>query len=128
MRPSTAAALALDLNFRLDIYHDRKENLIKDKIVDVSGGLRRAADEQVYPSLQSPLALKLDRSLRLLNLPSALEALERPIELPPSLLRKASEVREEDGPTRIEKFIDDVGRLARQDLAILNEVGDMSLL
>ena len=41
------------------------------------------------------------RALRKLNLPSALEALERPIGLPPSLLRKAEEVRLEDGPARL---------------------------
>jgi programmed cell death 6-interacting protein len=58
-----------------------------------------------------------------LNLPSALEALERPIGLPPSLLRKAEEVRLEDGPTRIGASIEAVKRLAHQDLAILDEVG-----
>ena len=62
------------------------------------------------------------RALRKLNLPSALEALERPIGLPPSLLRKAEEVRLEDGPAKIEASIEDVQRLARQDLAILEEV------
>lgn len=62
------------------------------------------------------------RELRKLNLPSALEALERPIGLPPSLLRKAEEVRLENGPAKIEASIEDVQRLARQDLTILEEV------
>ena len=62
------------------------------------------------------------RALRKLNLPSALEALERPIGLPPSLLRKAEEVRLEDGPAKIEASIEDVQRLAHHDLAILEEV------
>jgi len=60
--------------------------------------------------------------LRQLNLPAALEALERPVGLPPSLLRKAEEVRLEDGPSKIEASIEDVERLAHQDLAILEEV------
>lgn len=64
----------------------------------------------------------LVRALRKLNLPSALEALERPIGLPPSLLRKAEEVRLEDGPAKIEASIEDVQRLAHHDLAILEEV------
>lgn len=58
-----------------------------------------------------------------MNLPAALEALERPIGLPTSLLRKAEEVRIENGPTRIAASIEDVQRLAQHDQAILDEVG-----
>lgn len=65
-----------------------------------------------------------NRSLRILNLPSALEALERPIGLPPSLLRKAEEVRLEDGPARIEASLEDVTKLAHHDQAILDDVRD----
>jgi programmed cell death 6-interacting protein len=57
-----------------------------------------------------------------LNLPSSLDALERPIGLPPSLLAKAETVRIDEGPTRIEASIEDVQRLAQQDLSILDEV------
>ena len=62
-----------------------------------------------------------DRTLEALNLPAALEALERPVGLPPSLLQKAEEVRAEDGPTRIEASIENVQKLAQQDMDILNE-------
>lgn len=58
-----------------------------------------------------------------MNLPAALEALERPIGLPPSLLSKAEEVRLEGGPARIAACIGDVQRLAQHDQAILDEVG-----
>jgi len=61
-------------------------------------------------------------ALRKLNLPSSLEALERPVGLPPSLLQKAEEVRLEEGPVKIQASIDDVERLARHDVAILEEV------
>lgn len=64
----------------------------------------------------------MNRELRKLNLPSALEALERPIGLPPSLLQKAEEVRLEDGPVKIEASIEDVQTLAHQDMNILDEV------
>jgi programmed cell death 6-interacting protein len=57
-----------------------------------------------------------------LNLPSSLDALERPIGLPPSLLAKAETVRTDEGPTRIEASIEDVQRLAQQDMSILDEV------
>ncbi|KAF8149996.1 BRO1-like domain-containing protein [Crassisporium funariophilum] len=93
----------------INIYNDRKQNLIKEKIVDFAQELQDQADEE----------------LRKLNLPSALEALERPVGLPPSLLRKAEEVRLEDGPAKIVASIEDVQRLAHQDLAILEEALDI---
>ena len=62
------------------------------------------------------------RTLRSLNLPSSLEALERPIGLPPSFLKKAKEVRYEQGPERIETYLEDVELLARRALTVLDEV------
>ncbi|CAA7266857.1 unnamed protein product [Cyclocybe aegerita] len=93
----------------INIYNDRKQNLLAEKLVDVAQEMHDEADEE----------------LRKLNLPSSLDALERPIGLPPSLLRKAEEVRLEDGPAKIEASIEDVQRLAHQDLAILEEALDI---
>ncbi|KAF9468112.1 BRO1-like domain-containing protein [Collybia nuda] len=93
----------------ISIYNDRKQNLVKEKIIDVAREQQDTADE----------------ALRILNLPSALEALERPVGLPPSLLRKAEEVRLENGPAKIEVSIEDVQRLAQHDLAILEEAMDI---
>jgi programmed cell death 6-interacting protein len=61
--------------------------------------------------------------LQLLNLPTALDALDKPIGLPPSLLKKAEEIRLENGPERVEKSLEDVQMLARRAMAILTEVG-----
>lgn len=61
-------------------------------------------------------------TLRSLNLPASLEALERPIGLPPSLLQKAEEVRLEQGPEKIEVYLDDIQRLARRAMEVLDEV------
>ncbi|KAF8968115.1 BRO1-like domain-containing protein [Flammula alnicola] len=93
----------------INIYNDRKQNLIQEKIIEVAQELQDQIDEE----------------LRKLNLPSALEALERPIGLPPSLLRKAEEVRLEDGPAKIEASLEDVQRLAHHDLALLDEALDI---
>ncbi|KAG6879119.1 hypothetical protein C0992_005096 [Termitomyces sp. T32_za158] len=93
----------------INIYNDRRQNFLKEKILDASAELQHTADE----------------ALRILHLPSALEALERPVGLPPSLLRKAEEVRLEDGPTKIEVSIEDVQRLSQQDQAILDEAMDV---
>jgi programmed cell death 6-interacting protein len=63
------------------------------------------------------------RELQALKLPAALDALDKPIGLPPSLLMKAEEVRLENGPERAEKLLEDVQTLARRAQAILTEVG-----
>lgn len=56
------------------------------------------------------------------NLPAVLDALDKPIGLPPSLLKKAEEIRLENGPERVEKLLEDVQMLARRAMAILTEV------
>ena len=63
-----------------------------------------------------------NRTLRSLNLPASLDALERPIGLPPSLLKKAEEVRLEEGPNRIEESIENVEKLAEYNAKLLDEV------
>ncbi|KAF9477921.1 BRO1-domain-containing protein [Pholiota conissans] len=93
----------------INIYNDRKKNLLDEKIIEAAKDLQ---DE-------------IDESLRKLNLPSALEALERPIGLPPSLLRKVEEVRLEDGPARIEASLEDVTKLGHHDQAILEDALDI---
>jgi hypothetical protein len=62
------------------------------------------------------------RELQSHNLPAALDALDKPIGLPPSLLKKAEEVRSEDGPERVEKSLEDIDILAQRAMAILTEV------
>ncbi|KAJ7170650.1 BRO1-like domain-containing protein [Mycena crocata] len=93
----------------INIYNDRKHNLVREKIVDAAQRLKDEADG----------------TLRSLNLPSALEALERSAGLPPSLLQKAEQVRLEDGPGKIEASIADVQRLAQQDTNLLDEAMDI---
>ncbi|KAK7033123.1 pH-response regulator protein palA/RIM20 [Favolaschia claudopus] len=93
----------------INIYNDRKQNLVQDRIVDAAQRLKDEADG----------------ALRQLNLPSSLEALERSAGLPPSLLQKAEQVRLEDGPAKIEAAISDVQRLGQQDIAILDEAMDI---
>ncbi|KAJ8072525.1 pH-response regulator protein palA/rim20 [Marasmius tenuissimus] len=93
----------------IKIYYDRRKNLIQDELVTVSTQARETA-QQV---------------LQELNLPGALEALERPVGLPPSLLKKVEEVRLENGPVKIEAAIRDLGRMARQNMKILDEAMDI---
>ncbi|KAG2036905.1 BRO1-like domain-containing protein [Suillus americanus] len=93
----------------INIYNDNKGNLLQEKIVEPAQNFNDEAD----------------KILQSLNLPSSLEALERPIGLPPSLLRKAEEIRLEQGPTKIDVYLDDVQRLSRHVLGILDEAMDI---
>lgn len=49
-----------------------------------------------------------------MHLPAALDALSKPIGLPSSILAKADEVRQANGPVRIEKMMQDVKTLHKQ--------------
>ncbi|KAG6329314.1 hypothetical protein ID866_9775, partial [Astraeus odoratus] len=93
----------------VNIYDDNKRTLVKERIVEAATELDDEAD----------------RLLRSLNLPASLEALERPIGLPPSLLKKAEEVRLEQGPQRIEAYLADIQRLARRAMDVLDEAMDI---
>ncbi|KAH8092591.1 pH-response regulator [Cristinia sonorae] len=93
----------------IDIYKDRCQNWIREEVM----GRAQRLDDVVTETLRS------------LNLPGSLEALEKPIGLPPSLLKKAEEVRLEKGPERIESSIESVQKLAQQDMDILNEAMDI---
>lgn len=65
--------------------------------------------------------------LQELSLPASLEALDKPVGLPPSLLKKAEEVRLEDGSARIDASLEDAEHLAERCREILDEV-EQSLL
>ncbi|PFH52959.1 hypothetical protein AMATHDRAFT_138650 [Amanita thiersii Skay4041] len=108
-RPLFVDLLGWGAREAIKIYHDRKNTLVHEKVATMSQQLQD----------------KVDHELRILNLPASLEALERPIGLPPSFLKKAEEVRSEGGPTRIEASIEDIQRLAHRDLEILDEAMDI---
>ncbi|KAG7452534.1 BRO1-domain-containing protein [Guyanagaster necrorhizus] len=93
----------------INIYNDRKKNLVEDQIVVPARELKNKADEMLTSH----------------NLPASIEALERPVGLPPSLLKKAEEVRLENGPMKIESWFEDLQRQARHDFNILEEAMDI---
>ncbi|KAI0689995.1 BRO1-domain-containing protein [Cytidiella melzeri] len=93
----------------IDIYQERRKNWIEEEVLARAQHMGDAASSL----LQS------------LNLPAALEAMEKPIGLPPSLLKKAEEVRSEDGPVRIPLSIENVRKVAQMNKALLDETLDI---
>ncbi|KAF8349083.1 BRO1-like domain-containing protein [Amanita rubescens] len=107
--PLFASLLGWGAREAINIYNERKKQLLQEEIVGASQELQDNADHE----------------LRELNLPASLEALERPIGLPPSLLKRAEEVRSANGPTKLEASINDVQKLAHRDLMLLDEAMDV---
>lgn len=63
----------------------------------------------------------MSRLLRSLNLPGSLQAIEKPLGLPPSLISHAEEVRQQDGINRLHRTIDETEKLKDSDKAIYQE-------
>lgn len=57
-----------------------------------------------------------------LHLPAALEAMDRPVGLPPSIISKAEEIQQEGGLRKIELLMQDGKRMAEQNGRLIEEV------
>lgn len=64
-------------------------------------------------------------TLQSLNLPGSLQALERPVGLPPSLIKKAEEVDAAGGADKIRGLLMDVNRLAKSNAKVLSDAMDI---
>ncbi|KIV89193.1 hypothetical protein PV10_08781 [Exophiala mesophila] len=87
------------------IYADRRDRLVGGSII---------------VDLETMTA-KLREVLQLLDLPGSLQALEKPLGLPPSLVSKADELRQQDALYRLKRSLDDTTKLRTNDLAIYQE-------
>ncbi|KAF3039132.1 pH-response regulator protein palA/rim20 [Didymella heteroderae] len=87
------------------IYVDRRDRLVNTTIVE---------------ELEN-LTAQIHETLRSLNLPGSLQALEKPLGLPPGLMAHAEEIRQQDGIHRLERSMEDTKKLMYSDLAVYNE-------
>jgi programmed cell death 6-interacting protein len=87
------------------IYADRRDRLINNNIIDELENLTN----QVRDLLQS------------LNLPGSLQALEKPLGLPPTLVAHAEEIRQQQGLHRIRRSMRDIETLKTNDVAIFQD-------
>ena len=91
------------------IYQERREKLVNHSII----GELDAMTSRLRDLLQS------------LNLPGSLQALEKPLGLPPSLVSKAEELRQQDAFYRLRRSVEDTAKLKANDQSILNEGSDL---
>lgn len=105
-RPLFQELVPYGVHLALSIYDDRKDTFVRDEIAT----RREELDGIATTTLQS------------LNLPGSLQALEQPVGLPPSLLRKSDEIRSEGGLGRIEALLDNVRQSSTMDTDLLGEI------
>ncbi|KAH7125399.1 BRO1-like domain-containing protein [Dendryphion nanum] len=91
------------------IYVDRRDRLVNNTIIEEL----EALTTQIHEVLQS------------LNLPGSLQALEKPLGLPPGLITHAEEIRQQDGLNRLLRSMEDTKKLKFSDLAIYQEGCDI---
>ncbi|PAV16120.1 pH-response regulator [Pyrrhoderma noxium] len=93
----------------IEIYLDRVRNWVKEEVTNRVTELDSLADS----------------TLRELDLPACLEALDKQVGLPPSLLRKAEEVRLCDGPKSIGTTLESADLMSQRCREILDQAMDI---
>lgn len=87
------------------IYEERRDRMVSQNIIQ---------------ELEK-LTEKLHDTLTSLGLPGSLQALEKPLGLPPSLVQHAEEIRQADAVARVQRSIGDVDKLRAADVVIFEE-------
>ncbi|KAK4237192.1 pH-response regulator protein palA/prr-1 [Achaetomium macrosporum] len=89
----------------VSIYEERRDRLVNNNIV----AELEALTDQLYEVLSS------------LNLPGSLQALEKPLGLPGTLVQRANEIRQADTINRLQRGLADIEKLCASDRAIFEE-------
>jgi programmed cell death 6-interacting protein len=89
----------------ISIYEERRDRMVNQNIIQELENMT----EKVHSILAS------------LGLPGSLQALEKPLGLPPSLMQHAEEIRQADGLNRIHKSFADIDKLRSADMAVFGE-------
>lgn len=89
----------------VSIYEERRDRLVNQNIIQELEVLNE----------------KLHEILSSLNLPGSLQALEKPLGLPGTLVQKAEEIRQGDALSRVQRSFADIDKLRSGDRAIFDE-------
>ncbi|KAI9815101.1 MAG: pH-response regulator protein palA/rim20 [Pycnora praestabilis] len=100
-QPLFARLVPFAVHVAASIYAERRDRLVNSSIIDELEGL----------------TTKLHDLLQSLNLPGSLQALERPLGLPPGLVSHAEEIRQQNGLDRLYRSMEDTAKLKANDQA-----------
>ncbi|KAL2014918.1 hypothetical protein VTK56DRAFT_6826 [Thermocarpiscus australiensis] len=89
----------------VSIYEERRDRLVNNSII---AELEKMTD-------------KLHEVLSSLNLPGSLQALEKPLGLPATLIQHAEEIRQADALNRLQRGLADIEKLCSGDRAVFEE-------
>ncbi|KAI4182542.1 MAG: hypothetical protein LQ348_004828 [Seirophora lacunosa] len=104
-QPLFARLVPYAVHVAVSIYDERKERLVNNTIID---------------ELEA-LTTKLRDLLQSLNLPASLQAIEKPLGLPPSLTTHAEEIRQQDGLHKLQRAMHEIRKLKANDEAMYQE-------
>lgn len=107
--PLFAKLVPFAVHVAASIYAERRDRLVNTTLVD---------------ELES-LTTRIHELLQSLNLPGSLQALEKPLGLPPGLLAHAEKVRQQGGIGTLLRGMDDVAKLKANDAAVYQEAVGM---
>jgi programmed cell death 6-interacting protein len=103
--PLFAKLVPFAVHVAASIYEERRDRLVNTNIIE---------------ELEI-LTTKIHDTLSSLNLPGSLQALEKPLGLPPSLTSHAEEIRQADALTRLQRSFSDTAKLKASDDGIFAE-------
>lgn len=104
-QPLFAHLVPFAVHTAASIYEERRDRLVSTQII---------------AELES-LNTKIHEVLSSLGLPGSLQALERPLGIPPTLLSHAEEIRQVDALNRLQRTFKDVAKLKASDDAAFDE-------
>ncbi|KAJ5134007.1 hypothetical protein N7476_002774 [Penicillium atrosanguineum] len=104
-QPLFAKLVPYAVHIAASIYSDRRDRLVNESLI---GELESMTD-------------KLRDLLSSLNLPGSLQALEKPLGLPPTLVSHAEEMRQQDALNRLRRSVEDTATVKFNDRSVYNE-------
>jgi programmed cell death 6-interacting protein len=103
--PLFTKLVPFSVHLAISIYEERRDRLVNNNII----------------SELETLTDKLHEILSGLNLPGSLQALEKPLGLPGSLVQHADEIRQADAINRLQRGLTDIEKLCASDKMIFDE-------
>ena len=107
--PLFAKLVPYSVHVAASLYEERKNRLIQKSVIEDLDNLTN----QLHDVLSS------------LNLPGSIQALEKPLGLPPSLMSHAEEIRQQDGLHKIRRSLHETSKLKENDTASFQEAIDI---
>ena len=125
-QPLFAKLVPYAVHIAASIYSDRRDRLVNETIIGELESMTDKLREYVFSEYIDPdlqfIWLTISFSLlSSLNLPGSLQALEKPLGLPPALVSHAEEMRQQDGLNRLRRSVEDTAKVKANDRAVYNE-------